>query len=55
MEDKEHTKTEEEIPYMQKLYDRPFVWLIAGFITMLSFYTLWGIYEIVSLPQSPLP
>lgn len=46
---------ETEIPKAQQLYDRPFFWLVAGFITMVVFYTLWGIIEIVTLPQGTLP
>lgn len=43
------------IPKAQQLYDRPFFWLIAGFVTMLVFYTLWGILEIYTLPIGTLP
>lgn len=45
----------DQIPIMQKYFDRPFLWLAVGFVTMAAFYTLWGIYEIVSLPKAPLP
>ncbi len=45
----------ENIPAGQKLFDRPFLWLIVGFLTMLIFYTVWGIFEILSLPKAPLP
>ncbi len=45
----------ERVPLAQRLYDRPFFWLIAGFVTMLAFYTLWGLLEIARLPQSSLP
>ena len=47
--------SEEDVPYFQKLYDRPFFWLILGIVTMVVFYTLWGIYEIMSLKEAPLP
>jgi len=46
---------DENIPAIQKLFDRPFLWLILGFVTMAVFYTLWGIYEIYSLPAATLP
>ena len=49
------TSQDPEIPKAQQLYDRPIFWLIAGFITMVVFYTLWGIVEIVTLPQGTLP
>jgi len=45
----------EEIPKIQKLFDRPFLWLTLGFVTMVVFYTLWGIWEMSILPQAPLP
>lgn len=45
----------DEIPLGQRLFDRPFFWLGAGFVTMLVFYTLWGVVEIYGLPQAPLP
>jgi len=45
----------ETIPAAQKLFDRPFLWLTVGFVTMAAFYTLWGIYEIMKLPKAPLP
>ena len=42
-------------PLGQRLYDRPFLLLGAGLAVMLGFYTLWGLYEILSLPKAPLP
>ena len=48
-------KPEEKIPLGQRLYDRPFLLLIAGLVVMFAFYTLWGLYEILMLPQSSLP
>ena len=46
---------EEPIPLGQRLFDRPFLLLIAGIVVMLAFYTLWGLYEIMSLTPAPLP
>lgn len=43
------------IPLGQRLLDRPFLLLAAGIIVMAVFYTLWGLYEILSLPKAPLP
>mgnify|MGYP000940834872 CR=1 FL=1 len=48
-------KNDDEIPAIQKLFDRPFLLLIAGILVMLVFYTLWGIWEIFKMPQAPLP
>ena len=43
------------VPLGQRLLDRPFLLLAAGIIVMLAFYTLWGLYEILSLPKATLP
>ncbi|MBI2567202.1 MAG: hypothetical protein HYV63_09255 [Candidatus Schekmanbacteria bacterium] len=45
----------EETPLGQRLLDRPFVLLVAGVLVMLAFYTLWGIFELVTLPTATLP
>ncbi|MCB0343858.1 MAG: hypothetical protein KDD66_02005 [Bdellovibrionales bacterium] len=45
----------EEIPLGQRLYDRPFLLLAAGLAVMFGFYTIWGVYEVMSLPQATLP
>lgn len=44
-----------KIPAAQKIFDRPFFWLIAGFVIMLLFYTFWGMYEILNMPTATLP
>ena len=44
-----------KIPFGQKLFDRPFLWLGLGMVTMVVFYTLWGIVEIVGMGKAPLP
>ena len=46
---------ETSAPFLQRLYDRPFVLLALGMIVMLAFYTLWGWYELTVLPTSTLP
>ena len=46
---------EEPAPLGQRLLDRPFLLLAAGLVVMFGFYTLWGLYEILSLPRAPLP
>lgn len=45
----------EATPAMQRLFDRPFVLLLAGLIVMFVFYTGWGLLELTFLPQSKLP
>lgn len=45
----------EPIPLGQRLYERPFLLLAAGMVTMLVFYTFWGLIELALLPQATLP
>jgi hypothetical protein len=45
----------EPVPLGQRLLDRPLLLLLAGLIVMFGFYTLWGLYEILSLPKATLP
>jgi hypothetical protein len=44
-----------EIPLMQRLFDKPFLLLILGVSVVGVFYTLWGIIEILTMPQATLP
>ncbi len=43
------------VPFGQRMADSPFLLLIAGMVCMLVFYTIWGLYEVMSLPQATLP
>ncbi len=45
----------EEIPLGQRLFDSPFLLLVAGVVVMVIFYTAWGMWEILTLQPSPLP
>ena len=45
----------EPAPLGQRLLDRPFLLLVAGLLVMFGFYTLWGLYEILTLPKATLP
>lgn len=45
----------ESIPLGQRLYDRPFLLLVAGIVVMVAIYTGWGLWEVLSLTPSPLP
>jgi len=45
----------EPIPLGQRLLDRPFLLLIAGMVVMFLFFTGWGLVEIASLTEAPLP
>lgn len=44
-----------EPPFLQRLYDRPFVLLALGLAIMLGVFTFWGLWEILHLPQATLP
>lgn len=46
---------EEPIPRLQRLYDSPFLLLLAGLIVMFVVYTGWGLVEILTLPAATLP
>jgi hypothetical protein len=48
-------KETEQVPLGQRLFERPFLLLIAGIVVMLAFYTLWGLVEILTLRPAPLP
>ena len=45
----------EPVPLMQRLYDNPFLLLIACILVMFVFFTGWGVLEILSLDPAPLP
>jgi hypothetical protein len=47
--------TSERPPLGQRLYDRPFLLLAVGIGVMVLFYTLWGLFEILTLPPATLP
>ena len=46
---------EEQVPWGQRFFDKPFLLLFLGLLVMFLFYTIWGMYEILSLPQANLP
>jgi hypothetical protein len=45
----------EEIPTGQRIFESPFLLLVAGILVMVVFYTGWGLWEILSLQPAPLP
>lgn len=55
MDDRSPSDTPSEIPFFQRLYDRPFVLLLIGFAVMLVLFTGWGLWEIASMPTATLP
>lgn len=44
-----------DIPFFQRMYDRPFLLMGLGFAVMLILFTGWGIWEVMSLPEATLP
>ena len=55
MPDETSRQEPSEIPLGQRLFDRPFLLLFAGIVVMLVFYTLWGLWEVMSVPPATLP
>ena len=54
----EHRPTSDpgaEAPFLQRLYDSPFIPLALGMVIMLVLFTFWGLWEVMNLPQAPLP
>jgi hypothetical protein len=47
--------TPTEVPLGQRLFDRPFLLLLLGLLVMFLFYTGWGMYEVLTLPEAALP
>ena len=50
-----HAPPATPVPLGQRLYDNVFLLLIAGILVMVLFYTGWGLWEINSLSDAPLP
>jgi len=48
-------QTPTEPPLLQRLYERPFLLLVAGMVIMFVIYTFWGLWEVMNLPQATLP
>ena len=44
-----------QVPWAQRLMDRPFVLLLLGLLVMFVIYTGWGMVEIMMLPAATLP
>jgi hypothetical protein len=49
------SEEDESIPLGQRIMDRPFLLLGLGLSVMFGFYTIWGILEVMWLPQATLP
>ena len=55
MDETPPTQNPDEAPLGQRLFDRPFLLLLLGLVVMFGFYTIWGLIEVMMLPQAPLP
>jgi hypothetical protein len=44
-----------EAPFLQRMFDNPFLLLALGMIIMLVLFTFWGLWEIMNLPTATLP
>ena len=44
-----------QIPFFQRLYDRPVVLFALGVVIMLVLFTGWGLWEVMTLPTATLP
>lgn len=51
----EDAPSTERPPLGQRLYERPFLLLVAGLAIMTLIYTAWGLWEILTLPPATLP
>jgi len=45
-----HKNDDEQIPFMQRLLDNPFLLLFLGVTIPTVFYVIWGIMEIIQIP-----
>jgi hypothetical protein len=45
----------EKLPIGQRLFDNMYLLLALGVLVMLVVFTGWGLWEILSMPQSTLP
>jgi hypothetical protein len=45
-----HVSDSEDVPFMQRLLDNPFVLLFIGIAVPTLIYIVWGIMELISIP-----
>jgi hypothetical protein len=43
----------EDVPFMQRLLDNPFLLLVLGIAVPAILYTIWGVMEVISIPLAP--
>ena len=47
-----HDGDDEPVPWMQQLLDNPFLLLFLGVLVPSVIYTIWGVFEILTLPMA---
>ena len=45
----------DDVPAGQRFFDNIFLLLGLGLVVMFVLYTGWGLWEILTLPEAPLP
>lgn len=45
-----HDDDNDPVPFMQQLLDNPFLLLFLGVFVPMVLYTVWGVWEILTLP-----
>jgi len=46
-------RTDEPLPFMQRVLDNPFLLLFLGIAVPAVLYLIWGVYEILQIPPAP--
>ena len=50
MADRERDKNDEKVPLAQVFFDNIFLLLVLGLAVPVIFYTIWGLFEIATIP-----
>ncbi|HSB42009.1 MAG TPA: hypothetical protein VLK28_09270 [Methylomirabilota bacterium] len=50
MADKETAKDDDRVPLAQVFFDNIFLLLVLGLTVPVVFYTIWGLFEIATIP-----
>jgi hypothetical protein len=50
MADEERGKDDERVPLAQVFFDNIFLLLVLGLAVPVVFYTIWGLFEIATIP-----
>jgi len=45
----------ENTHWLERLMENPWMLLILGIVVPTISYTVWGVYDVLSLPVAPLP